>query len=212
MPHVPHLDLVCQVIAASFSMVSFTRRSMLPLRGFAIGSNVFSVAYAVMDTVWAVGLLHVCLLPLNIVRLVDIRRLTREIRKAQSVSEIAPRLLPHMTRIRHAAGELLFSKGDAADSMIYVASGRLRIEGLAIEFGPGELIGEIGLFTPERRRTQTLVCETDCELYRMTDEMLFRLFYQDPSLGFYFMRLVVGRLQRDIERAAVQQAVDAPPA
>ncbi|MCK9685426.1 Crp/Fnr family transcriptional regulator [Scleromatobacter humisilvae] len=197
------------MIAAAFSLVSFTRRGMLPLRAFAIGSNVFFVAYAVMDAVWPVAILHGCLLPLNIVRLVDIRRLTAEIRKAQSVSEIAPRLLPHMTRVRHAAGELLFRKGDAADSMIYVASGRLRIDGLPIELGPGDLIGEIGLFTPERKRTQTLVCETDCELYRMTDEMLFQLFHQDPSLGFYFMRLVVGRLQRDIENATVQRATDA---
>ena len=212
MPHIPHLDLACQVIAASLSMVSFTRRSMLPLRAFAIGSNVFFVAYAVMDTVWPVGILHACLLPLNVVRLVDIRRLTAEIRKAQSLSEIAPRLLPHMTRVRHAAGELLFRKGDAADSMIYVASGRLRVEGLPIELGPGELIGEIGLFTPERARTQTLVCETDCELYRMTDEMLFRLFYQDPSLGFYVMRLVVGRLQDDVERATARRAADGLPA
>ena len=56
--------------------------------------------------------------------------------------------------------------------------------------GAGELIGEIGLFSPDRKRTQTVVCETDGELYEMTDEMMFQLYYQNPKLGFYFMRLV----------------------
>jgi hypothetical protein len=34
----------------------------------------------------------------------------------------------------------------------------------------------------------------------MTDEMMYELYYQNPSLGFYFMRLIVGRLQRDLAR------------
>jgi CRP-like cAMP-binding protein len=66
--------------------------------------------------------------------------------------------------------------------------------------GAGELVGEIGLFAPDRRRTQTLVCETGGELYRMTEEMMFRLYYQNPELGFYLMRLVAQRLLRDVER------------
>ena len=62
------------------------------------------------------------------------------------------------------------------------------------------MIGEIGLFSPDKKRTQTLICDIDCELYTMTDDMMFRLCYQDPGLGFYFMKLVVGRLHRNIER------------
>jgi CRP-like cAMP-binding protein len=44
------------------------------------------------------------------------------------------------------------------------------------------------------------VCETDGELYQMTEEMMFRLYYQNPELGFYLMRLVAQRLLRDVER------------
>ncbi len=39
----------------------------------------------------------------------------------------------------------------------------------------------------------------------MTDEMRYRLYYQNPKLGFYFMRLIVGRLQRDIAREHAAQ-------
>jgi hypothetical protein len=34
----------------------------------------------------------------------------------------------------------------------------------------------------------------------MTDEMMFQLYYQNPRLGFYFMRLVAARLLRDVQR------------
>jgi CRP-like cAMP-binding protein len=66
--------------------------------------------------------------------------------------------------------------------------------------GAGELIGEIGLFSPERLRTKTVTCHTDGVLYRMTDEMMYQLYYQQPAIGFYFMRLVAQRLMRDLNR------------
>ncbi len=40
----------------------------------------------------------------------------------------------------------------------------------------------------------------------MTDEMIFQLYYQNPKLGFYFMRLVTGRLLKDVQRATARQA------
>jgi hypothetical protein len=44
------------------------------------------------------------------------------------------------------------------------------------------------------------VCDTDGELYHMTDEMIFQLYYQNPKLGFYLMRLVTERLLNDVRR------------
>ena len=45
------------------------------------------------------------------------------------------------------------------------------------------------------------MCETDGELYEMTDEMIFRLYFQNPKLGFYLMRLLAERLINDVRRA-----------
>ncbi len=56
----------------------------------------------------------------------------------------------------------------------------------------------------EKIRTMTVICDTDCELYKMTDEMIYRLYYQNPKLGFFFMRLIVERLLRDVRRSAIQ--------
>jgi hypothetical protein len=37
----------------------------------------------------------------------------------------------------------------------------------------------------------------------MTDEQMYRLYYQNPKLGFFFMRLIVERLLRDVKRREV---------
>lgn len=195
-----HPGIVLGAVAATLSLISFMQKSMLPLRGFAIASNVFFIAYGYFDSLWPALILHSCLLPLNTKRLMDIRKLTAEIKKATELSPASQWLLPHMNRRTFKAGEVLFHKGDTADSMFYIASGELRMDGADQRLGPGELIGEIGLFSPDRKRTQTITCHTDGELYSMTDDMMYRLYYQNPKLGFYFMRLIVGRLQRDIAR------------
>jgi CRP/FNR family transcriptional regulator, cyclic AMP receptor protein len=137
-------------------------------------------------------------------RLGEINRLTKQVEQATVESPVSEWLLPHMHLCKHKAGEVLFRKGDVADKIVYVASGKLKLQGIDHFIGPGELIGEIGLFSPEKVRTLTVVCDTDCELYQMTDEQIYRLYYQNPKLGFFFMRLIVERLLRDVKRGAIE--------
>ena len=200
------LGTVLGLVAAALYFTSYSMKSMLPLRALAIASNVFFIAYGYVQSSLPELVLHSVLLPLNASRLWEIRKLTEEIARATQDSPVSQWLLPHMTRRAFKAGDILFRKGDLADEVVYIVSGQLRLQEHDQILGPGELIGEIGLFSPEKRRTQTIVCETDGELYRMTDEMIYRLYYQNPKLGFYFMRLIVERLLRDISRGAVAPA------
>jgi CRP/FNR family cyclic AMP-dependent transcriptional regulator len=131
---------------------------------------------------------------------VEIKKLSKEIARVTQESPISEWLLPHMKRRSFKQGEVLFRKGDAADKLIYLAEGRLKLTEIGVPIGAGELIGEIGLFSPEKKRTQTVTCDTDGELYEMTDEMIFQLYYQHPKLGFFIMRLVAERLLNDVRR------------
>ena len=198
--------MVFGAIGATLSLASFAMKSMIPLRAIALASNVFFIAEGCLGAAWPAVFLYVFLLPINSKRLLEIRKLATEMKKATQAAPVSPWLLPQMNRHAFKAGEVLFRKCDAADSMIYIASGEVRMDGLNQTLGPGELIGEIGLFSPAKKRTQTITCQTDGELYSMTDEMMYELYCQNPSLGFYFMRLIVGRLQRDIERQRSAQA------
>jgi len=196
------LDLatVLGVIGTVLLCASFLVKSMMNLRALALASNVFFIAWGYVEWVWLTLALNSFILPLNAWRIWEIQKLTKEIARATKDSPVSQWLLPHMRRRSFKAGETLFRRGDEADELIYVASGELRMAEIGERVGPGELIGEIGLFSPEKRRTQSLVCETDGELYHMTSEMIFRLYYQNPKLGFYLMRLVVQRLLRDVQR------------
>lgn len=194
------LGTVLGVIGTVLLCASFLVKSMLRLRELALASNVFFIAWGYVEWVWPTLALNSIIVPLNAWHIWEIRKLTKEITRTTEDSPVSQWLLPHMRRRSFKAGEVLFRKGDAADELIYVASGELRMAEIGERVGPGELIGEIGLFSSEKKRTQSLVCETDGTLYHMTGEMIFRLYYQNPKLGFYLMRLVAQRLLRDVQR------------
>jgi len=194
------------MLGVGFCIASFAVKSMIPLRTLAIAGNVSFIAYGLVESLLPSLLLNAVLLPMNVLRLREIANMSQEITRSTRESPVSEWLLPHMRLRAFKAGEILFRKGDVANELIYVASGELRMPEIGERVGPGALIGEIGLFSPEKRRTQSLVCETDGELYYMSEEMIFLLYYQNPKLGFFLMRLVVQRLLRDLHR------LDAKPA
>jgi CRP/FNR family cyclic AMP-dependent transcriptional regulator len=205
-----HFDLITAIglLGGALYLASHYMRGMVPLRALSLGSNVLLITYALFEKhfVWhelivlPEFLLNTILLPLNARRLIEILRLTKQIEAVTEKSPVSEWLLPHMHLHKHHAGHVLFREGDKADEIFYVASGTLRLEGIGATIGAGELIGEIALFSPDKKRTLTIVCETDCELYMMTDEQIYQLYYQNPKLGFYFMKLIVERLLRDVQR------------
>jgi CRP-like cAMP-binding protein len=213
-----HFDIITVIglLGGAFYLGSHYMRAMVPLRILSLVSNVLLITFAVfhMHFDWRLlivspeFLLNTILLPMNARRLLEILKLTREIEKVTEKSPVSEWLLPHMHMHTHKAGHVLFREGDEADEIYYVASGRLRLEGVGATIGPDSLIGEIALFSPDKKRTLTVVCETDCDLYTMTDEQIYQLYYQNPKLGFYFMRLIVSRLLSDVQRhkAAAQVA------
>ena len=105
-----------------------------------------------------------------------------------------------MHRRTVAAGTTLWRQGDAATEMLYLEAGSLRLVEYDETLQPGALVGEIGLFAPDNRRTLTLEATSDCVVYSLTAEEMALLYYQNPKLGFHVMRLIVARLMRDVQR------------
>lgn len=188
------------ILGVGFSFASFLMKRMVPLRSLALFANVSFIGYAALGAMWPSLLLNCLLLPVNARRLWQIRNLTRKIENAKESLPVSEWLLPHMRRKKFRKGEILFRKGDTADRMFYIGSGELRLVEIGLPLHAGEMIGEIGLFSPDKKRTQTLVCESDVELYEMTEEMIFQLYYLHPKLGFFLMRNLAARLLSDLQR------------
>jgi len=106
-------------------------------------------------------------------------------------------LKPFTTSHRTEAGDVVFRKGDRADAMYVVVSGRYRVAELGHDIAPGEVIGELALLAPDQARTQTVQCTESGELLQITYEQVKQLYYQNPTFGFYFLRLTTRRLFAD---------------
>lgn len=66
-------------IAAALVLATFAMKDVRLLRTTAILSNVAFIAYAVLNALLPVAFLHVLLLPINLYRLVELARESRDI-------------------------------------------------------------------------------------------------------------------------------------
>ena len=111
------LIIIAAWVAALLVFSTFFMKTMIPLRVVAIGSNVAFIGYALLGLqygifgrVYPILVLHTALLPLNVVRLRQIKSLIKNVNEA-STSEAFDSLTPYMTSERHRQGDTLFSKG-----------------------------------------------------------------------------------------------------
>lgn len=196
------------VVAACLVFSTFYMRTMLPLRCVAIASNVAFVTYGLVFGLWPIWVLHGVLLPLNVVRLVEIKRLVRKLQAART-GEIDPvPLLQQLPRQHIRAGENVFAKGDHADCAYVIGEGTVAIPEVGVTVRTGTVFGELGVFSPSRTRTASAVAVTDCELYRLSERDIVTAFYQNPAFALSLMRLIVRR-QSENMRAIEERASQA---
>ncbi len=197
---IDHLATALGLLGAALMLASYLMKSMLPLRIAALTACCFLVAYGALKQALPTLLLYGALIPINVKKTLQMRRLVQAIARAQADTPVSEWLLPHMHRRTVAAGSTLWRKGDVATEMLYVEGAGLRLAEYGEAVAPGSLIGEIGLFAPDKRRTLTLEAVDDCVVYSLTAEEMALLYYQNPKLGFHVMRLIVARLMRDAAR------------
>jgi hypothetical protein len=68
-----HQDM-CGYVASALVLATFSMRSMCSLRWIAIASNIAFILYAVIAHLQPILMLHGILLPLNVVRLMQLRK------------------------------------------------------------------------------------------------------------------------------------------
>jgi CRP/FNR family transcriptional regulator, cyclic AMP receptor protein len=196
-------------LGAGLMLASYMMKAMLPLRLAALAACVCLVAYGALKMALPTLLLYAALIPINVKKMLQLKKLIRDIETARADSPLSEWLLPHMTRRTAKAGDQLWRKGDLANEMIYLQEGVIRLEEYGELVQPGALLGEIGMFAPDNRRTLSLRCESDCVIYGLSSEAMQLLYFQSPKLGYHVVRLIVARLMRDKEAASAREQVQA---
>jgi hypothetical protein len=198
-------------VAAFLVFSSFFMKTMIPLRIVAIVSNVAFITYALLgitygifDRVYPILVLHACLLPLNVLRLRQLRRLTAAVQQATH-EDVLQSLIPYMKTETHPTGTVLFRQGDPADRFYMIQEGRVLFPEIEKRIGPGEVFGEVGLFAPQGVRALSAICEEACRLSVISGEKVLELYYQNPKFGLFLIRLVSGLVIEDRPGAAERQ-------
>jgi CRP/FNR family cyclic AMP-dependent transcriptional regulator len=194
-PMETHFAEVFGVAAAAASLYAAQSKTMVPLRVAAIAANVFAMIYSTMHGTYPTFALNAILLPLNAWRLHAMMRLIRAIDTATKGDMNVDWLLPYTRPQDFKAGHVLMKRGEYATAAFYILSGEVEVVEINQSFGQGTLLGEIGLFTPDGRRTMTVRCKTDVRTAVIDYDQFKQLYFQNPQFGFRLLHLVVARLQ-----------------
>jgi CRP/FNR family transcriptional regulator, cyclic AMP receptor protein len=186
--------------ASLFIVASASSKTMMPLRSLAIAANCVLIVFFAATHAWLPLLLQVVALPLNAWRLYQMVVLVRNVRKAIRGKPSLDWLKPFMSERHFRKGDLLFAKGETARQMFYPLTGRYMLVEMNIELEPGHVVGELAMLAPDNRRTATLECIEAGNVLSITYEQVEELYYQNPTFGFYFLKLATARLFNNIVR------------
>ncbi len=183
------------------SIVTCAMKTMIPLRLVSMVCNSLFITYGIFANVYPTLILNCILLPLNGLRLFQMRKLIADVERAAASGQSSiDWLIPYMSHRKLKKGEIVFRKGDVADAMFYSVSGRYRLLEFGMEIPFGQVFGELGLISPGNVRTQTVECLEDGQALSASYQMIKELYFQNPEFGFYFLRLTSERLFQNISR------------
>ncbi len=202
-------SLVIEVLGftgAILAIAANAMKTMIPLRIANLVASVLFVIYGAVLPSYPQVLVHGVLVPVHAVRLRQMMRLIADVKKSARGDLALDALMPYSETRRFNAGETVFRKGDAADTLYYTREGRFELVELGRKVHPGEVIGEIGLVEPDNRRTASFRCLADGQLLAISYDRVKELYFQNPEFGFYFLNLISKRLLA--ENAGLVQEVE----
>lgn len=118
------------------------------------------------------------------------------------------RFMEYLEHRKVPAGYYLFHRGDVADNLYLIESGKVAVmleidDGRTIRLrtmGGGTVLGEMGLYT-KNPRSATAVTEEPSGLYSLSNEAFNRMQAEDPEVALSFHRFVVCLLADRIVRS-----------
>jgi hypothetical protein len=168
------------LIGAVFFVATLLMQTMVPLRIANMAGCTFFVAFGALSGNVATFLLYLLLLPINAVRLRQMRNLIRKARLATESDTSMEWLRPFMTERRYRRGDTLCKKDDAANEMFLTITGRYLVTEIGVELPPGRI--------------------EDGQVLTITYEKLLEIYFQNPQFGYYFLVLTSQRLLENISR------------
>jgi DNA-binding NarL/FixJ family response regulator len=103
-------------------------------------------------------------------------------------------LMPHASHRHYSKGDIIFRKGDPGGELFYVQRGTVHMDDIGEDMGPGDIFGEVGVFSPEHERTSTARCTTDVDVFCVEAEKAKHLYFEHPHFAMRIATLLAQRL------------------
>jgi CRP-like cAMP-binding protein len=115
------------------------------------------------------------------------------------------------TIAKYRASQVVFSQGDAADSVFFIEGGKVKVtvvseqgkEAVVAVLGTGEFCGE-GCLAGQPRRMATATAMTECQIMRLEKAAVVRVLHEEPAFSEMFVAHLLARNIR-VEEDLVDQ-------
>jgi CRP/FNR family cyclic AMP-dependent transcriptional regulator len=182
----------------SLTVLAWSMKTSMRLRIAGILSSAAFLLYGYLTQSYPVMIMEMILMPLNIMRLIEMMRLVSAVSSAlgnQGSGADLSWLTPHMRRIRLAPQQVLFTPGEPADRLFVLLSGKMILAESGTVVTAAEMIGEAGLFDPGQIQTQTCRCTETAEIGEIKQSLISELYFQNPVFGYRLTQLAVARMR-----------------
>jgi len=179
--------------AVFFIVMASLMNSMGKLRIFYIIGSIFLITYSIIEYNLFILIISTVLCILNILIFIRIKRTEEKINNKNGDVYSFEWLIPHMKKEIIKEGTIIFNKGDKADKMYYIKKGALKVKEINKIVEEGNVIGEMGIFSPAKKRTASAECVRELEVYTITHKDIVKLYYKSPILVFKIMQLTTKR-------------------
>jgi CRP-like cAMP-binding protein len=112
-------------------------------------------------------------------------------------------MLPFVQRESFKSKQPLFQKGDTADKLYYLEQGTVWLPEVDRTLHAGQIIGEMGVFSPFKERTASAVCTTDSTFLVLGERTALELYYSNPDFGLFMVRTIIRRFLDQKPQSAV---------
>jgi CRP/FNR family transcriptional regulator, cyclic AMP receptor protein len=189
-------------LATIVSIFVYVSNTMIPLRIAAVFANFLFAIYFYLKGIYPQCVLNLALLPLNLYRLHQMRQLVFAISQSTRDDFNFDWLRPFMKPRKLRAGENLYLQGEVADEAYVIVKGEIVVPEKGVVLKQGALFGELGMFAESNTRTASARAEKEADLLAISYSDVLQLCAQNPTFGFYLMRLIMRRMQHNVELAS----------
>ena len=192
-------------LAVAISVFVYVSTTMIPLRIAAVLANALFAVYFFEKELYPQGALNLGLMSINAYRLRQMLSLVTAIKEASRDDFDFDWLRPFMKPRHLRSGVTLYAKDDMGAEAYVIMRGSILIPEKGVTLRQGALLGEFAMFAEGNRRSASAVAAEDCDLLAISYSDVMQLCAQNPTFGFYLMRLMFRRMQHNVELAEKNQ-------